>query len=156
MLPHRMKSVIFDSVSKMPIRYVRPIPFSEAKGLVADVYGQVADEFFINGAITTHSVRPPLLAGMWCGGREIVMVDGVFERPVELRGVGPFAQHDRLIAMAQNFNFLDADLLNFASDGDAIMGAGLNIDNTPRGDGGVPLPVAQTYRVHAFINCGFE
>ncbi|MBT3927261.1 MAG: hypothetical protein HOJ07_10120 [Rhodospirillaceae bacterium] len=92
MLPHRMKSVIFDSVSKMPIRYVRPIPFSEADGLVENVYAQVADEFFINGAITTHSVRPPLLAGMWCGGREIVMVDGAFEREIkEALGVS-FAQ----------------------------------------------------------------
>jgi AhpD family alkylhydroperoxidase len=92
MLPHRMKSRIFDSVSKMPIRYVRPVPFSEAQGLVRDVYDQVADEFFINGAITTHSVRPPLLAGMWCGGREIVMVDSVFEREIkESLGVS-FAQ----------------------------------------------------------------
>lgn len=92
MLPHSVKSRVFDSVSKMPIRYVTPVPYSEATGLVADVYELVADEFFINGAITTHSVRPPLLAGMWCGGRELVMVHGHYARDVK-EGLGvSFAQ----------------------------------------------------------------
>lgn len=92
MLPHNIKSRVFDTVSKMPIRYVTPVPYSAASGLVAEVYDLVADEFFINGAITTHSVRPPLLAGMWCGGRELVMVDGHFSRDVK-EGLGvSFAQ----------------------------------------------------------------
>ncbi len=92
MLPRKLKSRIFDNVSNRPLRYVTPVPFSRAEGLVAEVYDQVADEFFINGAITTHSVRPALLAGMWCAGRELVLTDGALARDTkEALGV-TFAQ----------------------------------------------------------------
>lgn len=92
MLPHSVKSRVFDSVSKMPVRYVTPVPYTKADGLVAEVYELVADEFFINGAITTHSVRPQLLAGMWCGGRELVLAQGHYGRDVK-EGLGvSFAQ----------------------------------------------------------------
>ncbi len=94
MLPHNVKSVVFDNVSKIPIRYVTPVPYNDATDLVAKVYEIVADEFFINGAITTHSVRPLLLAGMWCGGRELVMAHGHYSREVK-EGLGvSFAQNN--------------------------------------------------------------
>ena len=32
MLPHSVKSRVFDSVSKMPVRYVTPVPYTKADG----------------------------------------------------------------------------------------------------------------------------
>jgi len=96
MLPHTKKSKMFDSVSLVPIRYVdKTIAFQDARGLVAEVYDQIADEFFMNGALSTHSVRPELLAGIWIGGREIVLTDGLLPRNTkEAIGVS-FAQTNK-------------------------------------------------------------
>lgn len=75
MLPNKLKSITFDTLSNITGRYIKPEPYHKATGLVAKVYEQVVEEFFINGAITTHAACPPLLAGMWIGGRELVLTD---------------------------------------------------------------------------------
>lgn len=62
------------------MRFVDAVPTGEATGLTAEVYRMVAEEFFINGAITSHSAVPELMAGMWCGGRESVLVADRLDR----------------------------------------------------------------------------
>ncbi len=34
----------------------------------------IAEDFFINGSLTSHSRVPELLAGVWMGGRETILV----------------------------------------------------------------------------------
>lgn len=92
MLPHRTKAKFFDSLSRRTLRHVEPITVKAATGVVAEVYEQVTDEFFINGAITAHSLNPPLLVGMWIGGRELVLVDGGLTRDDKQALGSTFAQ----------------------------------------------------------------
>lgn len=92
MLPNKLKGKFFDSLSRRTIRYVEPISLTDAEGVVAEVYEQVAEEFFINGAITAHSVNPPLLVGMWVGGRELVLVDDGMTRDAKEALGSTFAQ----------------------------------------------------------------
>lgn len=78
-----MKNALFDSLSNLPMRYVHAVSPSEAEGLVAKVYEQVVEDFFINGAITCQSIVPPLMAAMWCGGRETVQVSDQLDSEVK-------------------------------------------------------------------------
>lgn len=75
MIPKKIKPAFFDALSNMTGRYVKPEPYHKAAGLVAKVYEQVVEEFFINGPTTTHAVCPPLLAGLWMAEREIMLTD---------------------------------------------------------------------------------
>ena len=75
MLPEKIKPRFFDALSNITGRYVKPAPYHKATGLVAEVYAQVIGEFFINGPLTTHSVCPPVLAGVWMAEREIMLTD---------------------------------------------------------------------------------
>lgn len=74
MLPRKVRERLFDSLSVMTMRYVSPVPMKKAEGLNRRVYDMVADDFFINGTITSHSKVPALMAGMWTGGREVMLV----------------------------------------------------------------------------------
>jgi AhpD family alkylhydroperoxidase len=60
------------------IKYVEPVRPSSAKGLVAEVYGQVKRDF---GAVVepfaVHASAPELLAGVWGAWRETVAVGKV-------------------------------------------------------------------------------
>lgn len=80
MLPNSIKPRFFDTLSNMTGRYIKPTPYHKATGLVAKVYEQVADEFFINGPITTHAINPQLLAGVWMAEREIMLADNLLSR----------------------------------------------------------------------------
>lgn len=80
MLPERFRNVLFDRLSVQTMRYVDAVPTDKAKGLTEQVYRMVQEEFFINGSITSHSVVPELMAGMWCGGREAVLVEDQIDR----------------------------------------------------------------------------
>ena len=42
--------------------------------MVARIYDMIAEDFFINGSLTSHSKVPPLLAGVSTGGREWILV----------------------------------------------------------------------------------
>ena len=80
MLPNSIKPRFFDTLSNMTGRFIKPSPYHKATGLAAQVYEQVADEFFINGPITTHAVDPQLLAGVWMAEREIMLTDNLLSR----------------------------------------------------------------------------
>ncbi len=62
------------------MRYVSAVPVQSATGLVRRVYDMIADDFFVNGSLTSHSRVPELLAGTWLGGREIVLVSDRVDR----------------------------------------------------------------------------
>jgi AhpD family alkylhydroperoxidase len=62
------------------MRYVSAIPASEAEGLVARIYDMIAEDFFINGSLTSHSKVPELMAGVWTGGRESILVSDHLDR----------------------------------------------------------------------------
>ena len=80
MLPKTLRFWLFDRLSLKTMRYVRAVPRHEASGLVADVYDMIADDFFINGSLTSRSTVPPLLAGIWTAGREGILVDDQLDR----------------------------------------------------------------------------
>jgi hypothetical protein len=80
MLPQKLRFELFDRLSVQTMRYVKSIPRKEAKGLVKEVYDMIADDFFINGSLTSHSKVPELMAGVWTGGRESMLVDDHLDR----------------------------------------------------------------------------
>ena len=80
MLPKKIKHDLFDRLSVKTMRHVNSIPRREAQGLVKRVYDMIADDFFINGSLTSHSKVPELLAGVWTGGRESMLVDDHLDR----------------------------------------------------------------------------
>jgi len=75
MLPNILKYPLFDVLSTQTMRYVKSVPTRKAKGLARQVYEQVMDDFFINGSITAQSKVPEIMAGMWTGGREILLIN---------------------------------------------------------------------------------
>ncbi len=83
MLPQKFRFDLFDRMSVKTMRYVSAVPRREATGQVAAVYEQVARDFFINGSITSHSKVPDLMAGMWTGGREAILVDDRLPRTLK-------------------------------------------------------------------------
>jgi len=80
MLPEKMRFELFDRMSIKTMRYVQAVPVKQADGLVKRVYDMIADDFFINGSLTSHSKVPELLAGVWAGGREAILVDDQLDR----------------------------------------------------------------------------
>lgn len=75
MLPRKFKPRFFDALSNTTGRYVKAAPYRKATGLVADIYEQVVDEFFINAPLTTHAICPDVLAGVWMAERELLLTD---------------------------------------------------------------------------------
>lgn len=80
MLPEKLRLDLFDRLSIQTMRYVKSVPRNKATGLTKEVYDMIADDFFINGSLTSHSKVPELLAGVWTGGRESILVDDVLDR----------------------------------------------------------------------------
>jgi AhpD family alkylhydroperoxidase len=65
------------SVIQRQVKYVRPTSVGEARGLVAEVYGQVADEMrIVVPPALLHSPAPDLLAAYWMLHREPLIADG--------------------------------------------------------------------------------
>ncbi|MEH6577025.1 MAG: hypothetical protein V7731_08085 [Amphritea sp.] len=52
LLPKKLRFGLFDTLSLKTMRYVDAVPRSKAKGLTADVYRQICEDFFINGSLT--------------------------------------------------------------------------------------------------------
>ena len=73
MLPKNLRNSVFESLSLKTMRYVDAVPTRQATGLLADLYQQFTEDFFINGSLTSHSAVPELLAGVWAGGRETII-----------------------------------------------------------------------------------
>lgn len=80
MLPSKLRYELFDRMSVKTMRYVKPVPRKKANGLVRQVYDMIAEDFFVNGSLTSHSKVPELLAGVWTGGRECILVTDRLER----------------------------------------------------------------------------
>ena len=79
-LPKNLRFWLFDSLSVKTMRYVNTTPRHRACGIVAEAYEQIADDFFVNGSLTSRSQVPELFAGVWCGGRETVLVSDKVDR----------------------------------------------------------------------------
>jgi AhpD family alkylhydroperoxidase len=80
MLPKKLRFWLFDTLSVKTMRHVHAVPTRKAEGLVKQVYEMIAEDFFINGSLTSRSQVPPLLAAIWMGGRESVLVSDRVDR----------------------------------------------------------------------------
>ena len=80
MLPEKIRFDLFDRLSTKTMRYVHAVPRHKATGLVKQVYDMIAEDFFINGSLTGHSKVPELLAGVWFGGCETILVDDFIDQ----------------------------------------------------------------------------
>jgi alkylhydroperoxidase family enzyme len=80
MLPNKLRLWLFDRLSVKTMRYVTAVPKKETTGLTQRVYQQIEEDFFVNGSLTSRSRVPNLLAAMWTGGRETILVDDHLDR----------------------------------------------------------------------------
>src|SRR5262245_55511690 len=80
MLLGKLRFELIERLSVKTMRYVSAVPRAKANGLVARIYDMIAEDFFINGSLTSHSKVPPLLAGVWTGGRESILVADRLDR----------------------------------------------------------------------------
>lgn len=80
MLPAKLRFELIEWMSVKTMRYVSAVPRAKADGLVARIYDMIAEDFFVNGSLTGHSKVPPLLAGVWTGGRESILVTDRLDR----------------------------------------------------------------------------
>ena len=62
------------------MRYVTAVPTREARGLTKAVYDQIREDFFKNGSLTSRSRVPELMAAIWTGGREAMLVADKVDR----------------------------------------------------------------------------
>src|SRR5262249_62025462 len=69
MLLTKLRFELIERMSVKTMRYVSAVPRAKADGLVARIYDMIAEDFFINGSLTSHSKVPTLLAGGWPSGR---------------------------------------------------------------------------------------
>ena len=80
MLPSRMRYWLFDTLSVQPMRYVSAVPTRKARGLTKEVYDMIREDFFRNGSLTSRSKVPELMAAIWTGGRESMLVADKVDR----------------------------------------------------------------------------
>jgi hypothetical protein len=80
MLPAKLRFELFDSLSVSTMRYVRSVSRKSATGLVREIYAMIAEDFFINGSLTSRSQVPALLAAICIVGRESILVEDQVER----------------------------------------------------------------------------
>jgi len=80
MLPAKIRYWLFDTLSVQPMRYVSAVPTREAKGLTKQVYDMIQEDFFKNGSLTSRSKVPQLMAAIWVGGRETMLVEDKVDR----------------------------------------------------------------------------
>ncbi len=80
MLPSRLRFWLFDRLSVKTMRYVSATPASKAKGLTKKVYDMIREDFFRNGSLTSRSKVPELMAAIWTGGREAMLVEDKVDR----------------------------------------------------------------------------
>ncbi|MBY6069522.1 hypothetical protein KUW17_22490 [Leisingera aquaemixtae] len=74
MLPAKLRYWLFDTMSVKTMRYVRAVPARKATGLTKTVYDMIREDFFKNGSLTSRSKVPELMAAIWTGGRESMLV----------------------------------------------------------------------------------
>ena len=62
LLPKKLRFWLFDTLSVKTMRYLQSVPRHKADGVVAEVYDQIADDFFVNGSLE----HPYGLPGVEC------------------------------------------------------------------------------------------
>jgi hypothetical protein len=67
-------------MSVKTMRYVSAVPTRKAKGLTKEVYDMIREDFFKNGSLTSRSKVPELMAAIWTGGRESMLVEDKVDR----------------------------------------------------------------------------
>ena len=80
MLPSKLRYWLFDRLSMKTMRYVTAVPTSKATGLTKQVYDMIEQDFFKNGSLTSRSKVPELMAAIWTGGREAMLVEDKVDR----------------------------------------------------------------------------
>jgi len=80
MLPAKVRYWLFDTLSVQPMRYVSAVPTRDATGLTKQVYDMIQEDFFKNGSLTSRSKVPELMAAIWTGGRETMLVADKVDR----------------------------------------------------------------------------
>jgi len=80
MLPSKLRFWLFDTLSVKTMRYVSAVPTRQAEGLTKKVYDMIRDDFFKNGSLTSRSKVPELMAAIWTGGREAMLVEDKVDR----------------------------------------------------------------------------
>ena len=80
MLPSALRYWLFDTLSVQPMRHVEAVPARQARGLTRDVYTMIREDFFKNGSLTSRSKVPELMAAIWVGGRESMLVADKVDR----------------------------------------------------------------------------
>src|SRR5210317_1996957 len=80
MLPSKIRYWLFDTLSVQTMRYVSAVPTRKAKGLTKAVYDMIREDFFKNGSLTSRSKVPELMAAIWTGGRESMLVADKVDR----------------------------------------------------------------------------
>jgi AhpD family alkylhydroperoxidase len=80
MLPSGIRFWLFDNLSTKTMRYVGAVPTRQAEGLTRTVYDMIREDFFKNGSLTSRSKVPELMAAIWIGGRESMLVEDKVDR----------------------------------------------------------------------------
>ncbi len=80
MLPSKLRYWLFDRLSVKTMRYISAVPTREASGLTKQVYDMIEQDFFKNGSLTSRSQVPELMAAIWTGGREAMLVEDRVDR----------------------------------------------------------------------------
>jgi len=80
MLPSKLRYWLFDHMSVKTMRYVSAVPTRQAEGLTRQVYDMIRQDFFKNGSLTSRSRVPELMAAIWTGGRESMLVEDKVDR----------------------------------------------------------------------------
>lgn len=80
MLPSKIRFWLFDYLSTKTMRYVSAVPTRQAEGLTREVYDMIREDFFKNGSLTSRSKVPELMAAIWTGGRESMLVEDKVDR----------------------------------------------------------------------------
>ena len=80
MLPATLRFWLFDTLSVKTMRFVSAVPTRQAEGLTKQVYEMIKEDFFKNGSLTSRSKVPELMAAIWTGGREAMLVEDKVDR----------------------------------------------------------------------------
>ncbi len=80
MLPKTLRESLFEKASVKTMRYVKAVPIKSATGKTKEIFDMIAEDFFVNGSLSSHSQVPDLFAGTWLGGREVILVTDQLDR----------------------------------------------------------------------------
>lgn len=77
LIPSSAEDLLFTRLAPRIIKHIKAVPPRHARGLVADVYGQMREEFQLVPPVTLHAPIPELLAAVWGMLRESIIAGPV-------------------------------------------------------------------------------